>query len=387
MSHLKQRKSKVCLNCGTIVAGRYCQNCGQQNIEPHENFWHLLTHFVYDIFHFDGKFFNTVGALLFKPGLLSKEYIKGRRAAYLNPIQMYIFISAIFFLVFLSGIEINTHKVEQPQTAAQILEDLETSRKGLEISIDADKNYSNIDNAEKKALNGTIDLSKKSSRIEMQKNILDNVNADIAAIKADSSKAQAIVERNKYSVVRHDGKRYLSYAQYDSAQNALPANERENFFFRILTKNRFSLIGKYGSEREGWKLISERFLHTLPQMFFVSLPLFALVLQLLYVKRKQLYYVNHLIYALHLYSAIFLMMLVLIGVNYLSDIPHFGWMSWLEWLISIYAFVYSYKALHNFYGQKRRVAVFKFMILNLSAFILMVFLFVVFAVISMLIEA
>src|SRR5258708_16144972 len=37
-----------------------------------------------------------------KPGFLSAEYMAGRRATYLNPIRMYVFTSAIFFLIFFS---------------------------------------------------------------------------------------------------------------------------------------------------------------------------------------------------------------------------------------------------------------------------------------------
>ncbi|MBP0577674.1 DUF3667 domain-containing protein, partial [Campylobacter jejuni] len=75
---------------------------GQENIEPKESFWHLTTHFIYDITHFDGKFFSTLKYLLFRPGFLSKEYLKGRRAGYLHPVKMYVFTSALFFLIFFS---------------------------------------------------------------------------------------------------------------------------------------------------------------------------------------------------------------------------------------------------------------------------------------------
>lgn len=100
MSHLPQRKEKNCLNCGATVIGKYCHNCGQENIEPKESVWQLVTHFFNDTAHFDGKFFSTLKNLLFKPDFLSKEYIKGRRATYLNPVRMYLFTSFIFFLIF-----------------------------------------------------------------------------------------------------------------------------------------------------------------------------------------------------------------------------------------------------------------------------------------------
>ena len=100
MSHIPQRKDKDCLNCGTIVQGHYCQNCGQENVVPHETFWHMVKHFLYDITHFDSKFFDSMKFLLLRPGFLPQEYIKGRRASYLNPVKKYVFTSAVFFLIF-----------------------------------------------------------------------------------------------------------------------------------------------------------------------------------------------------------------------------------------------------------------------------------------------
>ena len=100
MSRLKERKEKNCLNCKAGVQGRYCHVCGQENIETKESVWDLVSHFFRDITHFDGNFFSTVKYLIIKPGFLSKEYMIGRRASYVNPVRMYIFTSAFFFLLF-----------------------------------------------------------------------------------------------------------------------------------------------------------------------------------------------------------------------------------------------------------------------------------------------
>ena len=50
-------------------------------------------------FSFDSKFFNTVKQLVFKPAYLSIEFIEGRRIRYINPIQLFVFSSFLYFLV------------------------------------------------------------------------------------------------------------------------------------------------------------------------------------------------------------------------------------------------------------------------------------------------
>jgi hypothetical protein len=87
------------------VGERFCTHCGQENLEPKESVGHLVRHFFEDITHFDGKFFVTLKDLIVRPGFLTREYVAGKRMTYLNPIRMYIFISAIFFIALFASKE------------------------------------------------------------------------------------------------------------------------------------------------------------------------------------------------------------------------------------------------------------------------------------------
>ncbi|HRO42917.1 MAG TPA: DUF3667 domain-containing protein [Flavipsychrobacter sp.] len=115
VSHQHERKEKICLNCNAGLIGRYCHSCGQENIEPKESVWHLFVHFFNDITHFDGKFFHSIKLLISKPGFLSEEYMKGRRADYLNPIRMYLFISFAFFFL-----QFSLPDVENPRNETKV---------------------------------------------------------------------------------------------------------------------------------------------------------------------------------------------------------------------------------------------------------------------------
>src|SRR6186997_2178628 len=93
----------------------------------------MVTHFFYDITHFDSNFFTTVEDLLFKPGFLSKEYMIGRRARYLHPVKMYVFTSAIFFLLFFSFFSSLAFKstMDDPLTKKQRKELIESRNEKL----------------------------------------------------------------------------------------------------------------------------------------------------------------------------------------------------------------------------------------------------------------
>jgi hypothetical protein len=77
--------------------GPYCFDCGQHRHESarsisalFEDAWHVAT-------HIDGRFWQTLYILLFKPGKLTKEYFAERRARYLPPVRLYLVLSVLFF--------------------------------------------------------------------------------------------------------------------------------------------------------------------------------------------------------------------------------------------------------------------------------------------------
>ena len=91
---------QLCANCGTDLAGKFCHQCGQKEIHRHEfSLKHFVGHVVHEITHFDSnKILKTVVTLMFRPGLLTSEYLAGRKGRYINPIRIYLTFSALYFL-------------------------------------------------------------------------------------------------------------------------------------------------------------------------------------------------------------------------------------------------------------------------------------------------
>lgn len=88
-----------CPNCGAARPGPYCQECGQKRAAPQElAAGHLLKDVLHEVTDLDSKVFTTFKALLLRPGLLTAEYLAGRRARYLSPVKLYLIVSAVYFL-------------------------------------------------------------------------------------------------------------------------------------------------------------------------------------------------------------------------------------------------------------------------------------------------
>lgn len=96
--------ASICSNCGAGLAGPFCQNCGQKRfVESDRRFGHLLHEFFAGLTDVDNRVWRTVHALLFQPGLLSREYFMGRRAHWLSPVSLFLAISVVYFFAPMQG--------------------------------------------------------------------------------------------------------------------------------------------------------------------------------------------------------------------------------------------------------------------------------------------
>ena len=341
MSHQPERKEKDCLNCGAEVQGRYCGVCGQENIVTKQNFWSLGKHFVYDIFHFDGKFFDTLKYLITKPGRVPREYVSGKRMSYLDPIRMYLFTSALFFLVFFT---FNPGKVNTGKAWSGRLTSVE--RLAVAKDLRAKEAVGGLDSFERKAIDMLLD---STQRIYIE--------------EADSTDTDSIIHFNGQSY-RFTPKEKTPLALIDSSI-------KEKNWLKRLFKRKFAEIeNRYDNGNDALRIMMDQFVHRIPYMLFLSLPFFALILKLLYVRRKEVHYHEHIIFTLYHYIFTFLLMLLLLGVAKLADWWESSLLGFVIFAIIIYGQVYLYKGMRNFYGQSLGKTILKFFLLNLLGFFL-----------------
>ena len=90
-----------CKNCDKDyeVGFEFCPHCGQKTNED-LTVGILFYNTISNYFSFDARFFKSFIPLMFKPGILAKRFIEGKRLLYLHPAQMYLFISVVFFFLY-----------------------------------------------------------------------------------------------------------------------------------------------------------------------------------------------------------------------------------------------------------------------------------------------
>jgi uncharacterized membrane protein len=317
MAHLKERTSKDCLNCGTEVAGRFCQQCGQENVEVKESFFQLLRHFLEDLMHFDGKLWKTLKLLLFKPGSLTKLYIEGKRASYIHPIRMYLFISAVFFLFMFTG--------DAPEMQ--------------------EKSQANPTQAK-----------------DFASGFQDGLDLDLT----------------------EDSVKYKSIAEYNSAQQKLPESKRDNWIDAVVKKKGIELNEKYnGDKLKIGKALIEKFENYFSRMLYISLPIFAFFIWVLYRRNKNHYFVDHVIFSIHIYCAFYILLFVAQMITTVKDFFTDQPVGVIAFIVAFSLFFYLYISLKNHFNQSRSKTLLKFIILNLLTLFLMLSLMIVFFMFSL----
>jgi len=95
----KAANLETCPNCGSDQVDRYCAACGQRAGDLHTSVGQFIRDAMDGLFSFDSRVWRTLIALVFRPGLLTVEYWQGRRARYVAPLRLYLFVSFFTFLL------------------------------------------------------------------------------------------------------------------------------------------------------------------------------------------------------------------------------------------------------------------------------------------------
>ena len=330
----KKSQQRFCLNCSTPLTDAYCPHCGQKDIPKRQSLGELVFNFISSFSGYESKFFTTCRHLLVRPGFLATEYNDGKRERYFHPARMYVFISFIFFLLFFSlpddeHTNVNfTTKTDQ-EDLRELHEELEKA--GLDSAYAAVADSVLLDSLRSGNLFKQFDVGKKKRGFALS------------------------------------SMEYESVEQYDSAEMAKPENERDGWFKRRLTVRSILLNQKYKGRSDQFAAdFGQAFMDHFSQVLFYLLPLFAMLLKLLYIRRNY-YYSEHLVLSICYYNFFYLAASLILLINL---IPGAGFISAI---IGFWIYFYFLFAMKRMYNQSWRKTILKFVIFSwLFAFLMLI---------------
>jgi hypothetical protein len=307
-----------CENCGAPLSGRFCAQCGQAAINYRRSFRHIFVDLLDEFLNWDSKFVATIGLLLVRPWKLTNEFLSGRRVRYVHPLRLYLLASIVFFFA------VNYWAKSIPPTK-----------------------LSNQDRAEIQAELKNEDLP-PDARAKLEKALkLDSptpTSATPNVPKPPGSPSEASTKTDQ--TLSKEGER----AFFQSGNPQTP-------FEKWLETRAKEKMGEHGTNMQ---LFLRTLISNLPYMVLCCIPLFALVLKLLYIRRK-VFYIDHLIYALHIhtfaYLAVMLIVAITIGLNGVAPGALAGWIIGLLW--ATFA-VLIFLSIRRVYRQSWFLTIFKF---------------------------
>jgi len=348
-----------CTNCGhpLDMSDRYCPSCSQANSTKKLTIKDFLDEFFASLISYDSKLLKTLSALLLKPGKITRDYIKGKRISYTNPFRFLLSLSIIYFLMLNFNLS-----------------------SGLTIadSYGSDKN-------------GSIFLDNGELKFREKLKKLDSVGIEELQGQLDSlGIAEAIA--GKEAQILSDPKKYLN--SLDTLSFIPRFGEKRSFFNTLMKASedadydtlvakydlRPSRMNKYAfnaansylrfTQRPG--TFAASLISRLPFLIFFFLPVFALFIWLVYI-RKKYNYTDHLVFSFHIQSLLFILLIISLLIDSVFDV-------FSGWLFVLIFMVYLYKAMRNFYRQGRFKTIVKYAFFNFIFFILAVLSVVILAV-------
>jgi hypothetical protein len=272
-----------CENCGALLQGPYCSECGQKAADRIVPVWHMINEALEAVFELDLRVLRTLPRFLFLPGRLTKEYLHGRRKRYIRPFRLYLFSTFALFAVAALTTTGNIGGLFDPG--------------GLP----------------------TADVAPATG-------------PDTTAAAGASLFFGTPAERNRIARKMASDSSGLTVGVFDD-----PATNRRAE--RVL---RAKVSDAVRNPREFVGALIDQG----PYLMFLMLPVFALLLKGLYVRRGRLY-MEHMIFSLHVHALTFFAFTV--GV--LLDQSEVGWLQTTATWISASPFLYLVLAMSHVYEQ------------------------------------
>ncbi|MEO6173137.1 MAG: DUF3667 domain-containing protein, partial [Arenimonas sp.] len=345
---------RVCGNCGTELLGETCYQCGQPTKGLVRQFSSIMGDFLDTVLNIDTRVFRTIGPLIYKPGYLTQEYFSGRRIRYVSPVRLFFFLAVLTFLLAQFSLPENigndngndvvqiNGKDSDHFSRAKTVEDVEKVRADALAQLDAAKK-------EMKAVPmaaAGLEQAKSEVNLSADKRIAELKKLPIPVKPVPKALPDGTrIEPDENGMISINGE------TWDAKKNPIKITwlpDSMNTWFNSLAE-RAKNNGKRVNKEP--KVIIEAVLSSLPMTLFLMLPVFALLLKIMFIFKRRLY-MEHLIVALH--SHAFLMMAILLLILFNDTEAWLGSSSWLITPINIlWVLLWIWMPIYLFLMQKR----------------------------------
>lgn len=99
-NHTEDISGVQCMNCGTVLKGTYCHECGQKVSSTSHGVKDFLLEYLNNAYMWDPQLFTTLWQLASKPGYLTKRFLSGKIVSHSHPLKLNMFLLFVFITFF-----------------------------------------------------------------------------------------------------------------------------------------------------------------------------------------------------------------------------------------------------------------------------------------------
>ncbi|MCW5579914.1 MAG: DUF3667 domain-containing protein [Luteimonas sp.] len=268
------------------------------------------------VFEWDGRLPRTIAPLLLKPGYLTREYLAGHRVRYVSPFRLFFFLAVLTFFIgqltvsFGENGGVNFGGDNAIETALTV-EDVEKARdKALAELADAANGIA----AGTDAANGTGNAPGKAGADIGRRASEAAIRSGEAAVRAQAEdrirRLRAAEQAGQPPPPPNVAKLSFGDGEWDAEKNPIRIAWLPGFANDWLNQQALRVQKNIPRLQEDPDLFKDAMLGAVPSTLFVLLPVFALMLKVLYLFKRRLY-MEHLIVALHSHAFLCLAVLLL----------------------------------------------------------------------------
>jgi hypothetical protein len=306
-AHHPVNSGMPCENCGAVVPDRFCSACGQLASSFHRPVWELVTESVADMFALDGRLLRSLPMLMFRPGRMTRNYLDGKRARYVPPFRMFLLTSVIFFLTIFTMND-RLHWFEGWQFDPY-------SKSGMDFTLSAPAAPEDAPPAG--------EATDPATPAPPDADGLEGVKF------SDIMLPDGTIDRDKlHDMIRQQAREDITPAELQAgilaADKAAKVYENQD---------------RFGVRLRQWA----------PRFSLLFLPVFSLLLTLMYAWRRKTYVFDHLVAGLHFQTFLYILGTTLL--LFAAALPNLAYYAPI--VVFLATFIYLYRMLRVIYGSGR----------------------------------
>lgn len=240
----------ICKNCGNTFQGNHCPHCGQNRHTPRFTTRNAFQNILSGFFNIDNGFSRNLIELLYRPGYMIRDYLKGKRVHYYKPFQTLFVLAALYImgvqLIDPEAMNLSEKKMEEEPTIASLMDNIKYQQEHTSDSCTKyylEQSFTYADSARlaqtrylSESMHAQIDVKFSNQdrlKKEINKQIKKELRQKIKAKNGEIDDWKGLIKEIDTALAEQDSLRIATSGREASKQDSTVSEIRKNILANI----------------------------------------------------------------------------------------------------------------------------------------------------------